>query len=920
MKKIIVLIFFFNFYFLFAQKGMEKKISITFENSSKIEVIKQIEKASNYQFYFIEDWFDDKTISGQFNNVTINMLLDEILKNTVINYYISLDNKVILTLNNLIYDSLPKSFSSNPNDDIINSEKTKPVFYNEKSQVDNTITETIRIGKESLNTRQKKYTLSGYVKNANNNEPIPDLALVVLNENVNAVTDINGFYSIKLSPGVNFIETKSLGIKGVKKKIIIYNNGTLNFNLREDSEILDEVVIEANQGRNIREAVTGVTQLNVEAIKSIPLVLGERDILKVATTMPGIKKAGEGSSGYNVRGGKEDQNLILLDNAVLYNPSHFFGIFSALNPFTSGDVNIYKGNIPAEYGGRLSSVFEINTKNGNTEKFSGEASLGPVTSNLSLELPVVKEKSSLIAGARGTYSDWILKSIDDESLKNSKASFFDIVTKYKHKINNKNNIEATGYYSKDAFSITSDSLYSYNNRLFSLKWDYNFSSKNYGSLIIANSEYKFNIEFDDDIDSDSDFDLGYKINETELKLKMKYLQSEKHKFDYGISSKVYVIDPGSIQPKGSESNVEKSKIPKERAIESAVFISDNYKISEKLLLNAGIRYSLYSSIGEASQKVYANGLPKNEGTVTDTLNFGKNEVIKTYGGPEFRASVRYAITHSFSIKGSYNSSFQYIHSLSNNTTVSPTDTWKLSDLNIEPQQATQYSLGFYKNLEENMYEFSIEGYYKIFKKILDYKVGAELLLNKNIETEVLQGEGKAYGVEFLIKKIKGKLNGWIGYSYSQSLIKLNSKFSEERINNGDYFPSNFDKPHDVSLITNYKLTKRYSFSANFTYQTGRPVTYPIGKYIFNGEERVLYSERNKFRIPDYYRFDIGLNIEGNHKIKKFAHSFWNISIYNVLGRNNPYSVFFVTENSKIKAYQSSIFSIPIPTITYNFKF
>lgn len=901
-----------------SQNETENKITINFNNSSKLKVVKQLEELSNYNFYFVEDWLDEKPISGQYNNASLSLILNDIFKNTVINYYILPNNKVILTLNSLIHDSLPDGFFGNLEKELTEYNETKPVFYNEETTLNNSAIETVRIGKESTNISKKEYTLTGYIKNSSTKEPIPNLALVVINKNRNAVTDIDGFYSIKLPPGVNYIETKALGIETVKKKVIIYNNGVLNFNLREDSELLDEVIIEANKERNIKEAITGVTQLKVEEIKSIPLVLGERDILKVATTMPGIKTAGEGSSGYNVRGGKEDQNLILLDNAVLYNPSHFFGIFSALNPFTSGDVNIYKGNVPAEYGGRLSSVFEINTKNGNTQNFSGEASIGPVTSNLTLEIPVVKDKSSLIIGGRGTYSDWILKNIDDESIKNSEASFFDIVAKYKHQINDDNSIEATGYYSKDGFSITSDSLYSYNNRLLSLKWDHNFNKKNSASVILANSEYKFNIEFDGAIDND--FNLGYKINETELKLKMKSLHSETHKFDYGLSSKLYVVEPGNMEPLGSESIVEKTNLPQEKALESAVFISDNFKINDKLLLNIGLRYSLYASLGEASQRVYKEGLPKNEGSVIDTLNFSKNEIIETYAGPEYRASARYFITPDFSVKGSYNSSYQYIHTLSNNTTVSPTDIWKLSDLNTEPQRASQYTLGLYKNFDGNLYELSLEGYYKKSKNILDYKVGAELLLNKNIETEVLQGEGKAYGVEFLIKKTKGKLNGWLGYSYSRSLVKLESEFSEEQVNNGEYFPSNYDKPHDVSLIANYKLTKRYSFSANFTYQTGRPITYPIGKFIYNGEPRVLYSDRNKFRIPDYYRFDIGFNIEGNHKIKKFAHSFWNISIYNVLGRNNPYSIYFVTENGKIKAYQSSIFSIPIPTITYNFKF
>lgn len=899
-----------------SQNQDEKKITIRFENENRVTIIERIEVLTNYRFYYIENWLDNTLLSGDYKNTGLSIILDDIFKNSVLNYYISKDNRIILTQNNFIVDSLPKGFFGITDVEIIDDQETEPILYREDVSINTT--KIIRIGKESENSKYNNYTLSGYVTNSVTGKPIANLVLVVQGTTLNALTDTKGFYTMQLPKGINIIETKALGILGSSKKVIVYNNGTLNLKLKESSELLDEIVVEADKDINIKEAISGITRIKIEEIKNIPLVLGERDILQVATTLPGISKTGEGSAGYNVRGGKEDQNLILLDNGVIYNPTHFFGVFSALNPFSTGDVSIYKGNTPAEYGGRLSSVFDINTKDGNDQKFSGEASIGPVTSNITLEIPIVKDKSSILVGGRGTYSGWILRSLDDESLKNSEASFFDVILKYNHKINENNNLKATGYFSRDAFSITSDSLFSYENRLMTLKWDHHFNKKNKLSVILANSQYKFDIEFDGKLDTN--FDLGYKVNETELKLKFNYLYSDRHKFNYGISSKLYNVSPGNIKPKGSVSIIETLKIPKERALESALFLSDDFEVNDKLLLNLGFRYSLFASLGKISQRTFAEGLPRNEGAVIDTLNFGKNEVVKIYGGPEFRASARYSLTPNLSVKAGFNTSYQYIHTLTTNTTVSPTDTWKLSDLNIKPQHGTQYTLGFFKNLEGNKYELSLEGFYKISKNILDYKVGADLLINESIETEVLQGEGKAYGVEFLIKKTKGRLNGWLGYTYSRSKIKFDSEFSEERINNGAFFPSNFDKPHDISLIANYKLTKRFSFSANFAYQTGRPITFPVGNFIFNGSEQVLFSNRNEFRIPDYYRFDIGFNIEGNHKIKKFAHSFWNISIYNVLGRNNPYSVFFVNKNGKIKAFQSSIFSIPIPTITYNFRF
>ena len=917
MKNLLLLFLFFSIsYTSFAQQNNEK-ISLQFENSSKIDVINQIEDLTDYHFYFIESWLDDALISGNYNNVPLNTILNDIFKDTVINFYISTDNEVVLTNNSLIYDQLPLNFIKD--EYAINDENDNlgPVFFKEDNLNKNEYLEIIKIGKENTNLSQENFTLTGYVRNKKTKEPLIDLVLAVRGKGINAVTNEDGYYTLKLPSGVNLVEFKSLAIEDVVKKIVIYNNGKANFDLNASAEtLLDEVVLKSQRDRNVAEVIAGITKIEIEEIRTIPLVLGERDLLKVATALPGISTAGEGASGYNVRGGKADQNLILIDEGIVYSPTHFFGIFSALNPYTVGSLEIYKGNIPVEFGGRLSSVFDIKTKKSNTEKFSGEAAIGPVTSNLMLEIPIVKEKSSLLVGARGTYSDWVLKSLDNESLKNSQASFYDFIIKYDHKINENNNIEATGYYSKDKFSITSDSLYSYSNQLATLKWSHTFNEKSKGNLILNNSQYQFNIGFD--ANADKNFDLNYKINETLLKLKMEYKINDKHKLNYGVSSKYYTLNPGSKEPLGENSIIVPIIIPKEQALESAIFISDDYKVNEKFSLNIGLRYSFYASLGEASQRIYEEGQPRNEGTLIETKNYNKNEAIKTYGGPELRTSARYFLTPDLSLKAGYSSTYQFIHTLSNNTTQSPLDTWKLSDVNIKPQQAHQFNFGIYKNLDN--YELSVETYYKNSKDILDYKVGADLLLNELVETEVFQGVGKSYGVELLVKKNKGNLNGWLAYSYSRSLIKLDSEFSEERVNNGEYFPSNYDKPHDISLVANYKMTKRFSFSFNFAYQTGRPVTYPVGTYTYLGNEYALYSNRNEFRIPDYYRLDLGLNIEGNHKTKKLAHSFWNISIYNVLGRNNPYSVFFVTENGQIKAYKSSIFSIPIPTITYNIKF
>jgi hypothetical protein len=917
MRNIIFALCLFIFPILASSQELKENITVDFKGVSLKTALENIETVSGYKFYFLSEWLDAQQdfVTGSFENKPVSDILDTILQKTELNFFIQ-GNKVILTRNSVIYDKLPDNFFA-PSARQNQPDTDKPVLYRQENlnQEPNTVA---LIGKEKQQTDKKLYTLTGYLKNIKTGEPVSNVAIRVQKKNISAVTDGQGFYKLQLPGGPNVLETDSFTYKKLVKKVIMYNDGLLDLKVDENINSLDEVVVNAQKKENLKSAITGVTTIDIEGMKNIPLVLGERDIFKVAASLPGIKTAGEGSAGYNVRGGKEDQNLVLLDNALLYNPAHFFGFFSAVNPFTTKEANIYKGSIPAEFGGRLSSVFDITTKTANTEKFAGEGGIGPITSNLSLGIPVVKGKSSLTVGGRATYSDWILRSLKSDELKNSQASFYDAIVKYSHTFNANNSIESTFYYSRDAFSITSDSLYKYSNRLASLKYDHSFNDKNKGSLILTNSEYKFNIDYQSG--NENAFDFGYKLNETQAMLKMKYLMSNKHKFGYGISSKLYDVSPGYLNPKEDGSLLVAKTIQKERGLESAAYISDNFKVSNKLLVDIGLRYSYFAALGKSTQRIYEAGLPLSGATVAETKTFANNEVIKGYGGFEPRVAARYFLGKDFSIKASYDKTYQYIHLLSNNTTQSPTDTWKLSDLNVAPQMAQQFSLGLYKNLQSDMYELSLEGYYKKSNNFLDYKVGAELLLNENIETELLQGKGKAYGVELLLKKTEGRLNGWIGYTYSRTFVKLDSKFENEKVNNGRYFAANFDKPHDISVVMNYKFTKRYSLSGNFVYQTGRPITYPIGSYTYNGAQYTLYSDRNAFRIPDYYRLDIGVNIEGNHKIKKLAHGFWNVSIYNVLGRNNPYSVYFVTDSGKIKAYKTSIFSVPVPTVTYNFKF
>ena len=917
-ERLMLVLFLLFFWTLRGQKDI--KLTLDIDAKPIIAVLNMIENQSEYRFYFPDSWLQDRIITKSYENILVEDVLRDLFENTKINYFISWDNRIILTQNNRIYGELPDGFLERNKTVVknrINDENlASPALYGREQGQNNSAIETIRIGKESALSNQTIFVLRGRVSNVTTGKPIPDATVVVKALRKGVVTDEDGSYQIELPSGKNVVEISSLGIASTRKRVIIYSDGKLDFDLEESFEELDEVIVQGDAVRNIEDTSTGNTIIDAEASKNIPLVLGERNVLKIATSLPGITTAGEGSAGFNVRGGKTDQNLILLDNAVLYNPSHFFGIFQAINPFSIKDLNIYKGSIPPSFGGRLSSVLEISSKDASSEKLKGEVSIGPVTGNAVIEIPVLKEKSGLLLGARGAYSDWVLNALKDEKLNDSQASFYDFIAKYNHQINEDNQISATAYASGDTFSITSDSLFNYTNRLFSIKYNRKLSEKSAASVILNNSRYAFNIDFNGSVNAN--FKQGFQITETELKAQFRYILNESHNFDYGFSGKLYEVNRGEISPRDVNDIIQPFAIPKEKALETALFVSDNYKLNNRLQLDLGLRYSFYSALGPSEQRVYQDNLPKSESTIDTTIGYDKNEFFQTYGGPELRVSSRYLLNDSLSLKASFNNNYQFIHTLTNNTTVSPVDSWKLSDSNVKPQQASQFSLGVYQNIGD--YEFSLEGFYKKQKNITDFKTGAQLELNANIETEILQGEGKSYGVELLLRKNRGKLNGWIGYTYSRSLFKLDSQFQEERVNNGEFFPSNFDKPHDLSLVLNYKLTRRFSFSGNFIYQTGRPVTFPVGNYEFDGNEFVLYSDRNQFRIPDYYRLDLSFNIEGNHKIKKFAHSFWSISVYNVLGRNNPYSVFFVTQEGEVKALQSSIFAIPIPSVTYNFKF
>jgi hypothetical protein len=912
--KSIILVFIALTTSLFSYAQNRDLITVSMHESPLISLIDSVEKKTPLRFYYIPSWIDTINVSVNFKDTPVNELVQKALSGTGIDFFLE-DNMIILAPGVTLTDQIDSAYFNPSRFASISSTRLLSDLPEEKTNEEdkNSVKE---IGKKGASSR-KEFTLSGYVREKRSGEPLAGAVVHIKGSNNAVVSDPFGFYSITLPMGENALSVEFVTMKSLSQRINLLNDGKLDFLMEESVTQLREVVVEADPDINISNVQMGISRIDVKSMKNIPKILGENDILKVVTTLPGVKTVGEGASGINVRGGHADQNLVILNEATIYNSSHFLGFFSVFNPDAIRSFELYKSGIPVQHGGRLSSTFDLQMRDGNRKNFSGQGGLGPITSHLTLEVPIIKDRTSLMVGGRTTYSNWVLRTIPESEIKNSSATFYDYFARITHSINDKNTLFFSLYNSNDKFNLSSDTVFSYSNKLSSFQWRHVFNPNLDAILSVTHSSYDYKINYET-IPAAS-FIMGFSVKDSNAKLEFNQTRG-RHKLTYGLQSKLYDLSPGFID-KGSDSSLVKTKqVDHEKGVESALFIADNVDITSDLSLYYGIRYSLFTVLGPKSVNVYASGISKSDDTVQDTLQYSENEVVKNYHGPEYRVSLRYRLNEEAAIKASYNRTRQYIHMLSNTVSVSPTDTWKLSDPNVLPQMADHVSLGFYQNAGKNVYEFSTEIYYKWLHNILDYKTGATLLVNQKIDQQILQGDGKAYGIEFLLRKKSGKLTGWLGYSYSRTLIRLNSPIRSERINSGEYFPASYDKPHDVNFITNYKITRRYSFSFNFVYSTGRPITYPITAYRFGNTYRINYSERNAYRVPDYIRVDLGFNIEGNHKIKKLAHSYWSISIYNLLGRKNPYSVYFKIEDEKIKAYKLSIFGVPIPTITYHFKF
>ncbi len=899
--------------------GQQKELIADNFTAIKFEqFVIQVESKTSFRFFYKPLLLDTVVVNLRVENQSIADVLTQIFIGTDFHFVIDQSNYIFITKGREIAGSLPDDFFG------ISSQGNKTIStfdisdYEKKEKKRNQIENKLYNIGARTNNLQGTATVAGFVRSTLSGEPIIGAAVFIENPMIGVATDAYGYYSISLQKGRHELKIKSVGMKTGQRQIMLYGDGKLDIDIDEDVTPLKEVIVEADRDVRVTSMQMGVEKLDIKTMKQMPSALGEVDVLKVMLSLPGVQTVGEGANGINVRGGATNQNLILFNDATIYNPSHLFGFFSTFNPDVLKSVELYKSGINADYGGRLSSVLDVKSREGNLKKFSGSGGISPITGRLTLEGPIIKERTSFIVGFRSTYSDWLLKQVNSKEFENSTASFYDINGNISHKINDKNNLYASFYLSKDRFKLNSDTAYSYSDRNASLKWRHNFSNKLFGVFTAGFSKYNYDILSDKN--PVNAFTLDFAVKQLNAKADFNYFVSPKSTISAGISTTHYTLWPGNQQPNGEQSIVAQDKLEQEQGLESAIYVGENYDVNPRLSLYIGARYSLYQYLGPKKVYTYADNLPLEERNTIDSVQYKQGEVITTYYGLEPRFSLRYSLHKNSSLKFSYNRMRQYIQMLSNTTAVAPTDIWKLSDPYIQPQIGDQISLGYYKNIGRKQLETSAEVYYKLTQNALDFKGGAKLLLNHQIETDIVNANGKAYGIELMLKKPYGKLNGWITYTYSRSLLQTRNTYSSEIINRGEYYPSNYDKPHSANFIGNYKFNRRVNFSLNMNYSTGRPLTIPLAQYELSGSKRVYYSDRNKYRIPDYFRMDISLNFEGNHKIKKLAHSSWTFAIYNLTGRNNAYSVFFVSKDGKIEGYKLSIFAEPIPTITYNFRF
>ena len=764
---------------------------------------------------------------------------------------------------------------------------------------------------------QQRLRLSVVVRDGVTKKPIPGASLFIAETKAGAQADSLGVISINHPPGVLTMYVSAVGYFRGRETVVLDFNKRVEYLLQPRSTDLEEVDVRATRkDKNIKDVQMGQIQISMPELKRMPVVLGEPDILKALTLQAGVTTAGEGAGGFNVRGGRSDQNLVLVDGAPLFNTSHLLGFYTNINPDMVQDVSLNKGAFSAQYGGRVSSLLLMSTRNGNKDGWRVSGGVSPVSVRVAVDGPITK-KLTLLAGGRIAFPNYLLQLFPTASVKNSRAFFFDGNLKLTYTPDERNTISLSAYRSQDNFRFPGDTLYGWHSSVLTGRWSYLIRPNMQVNLAALYSGYYLNV---DGVAPNLGFRFTSHVEQREGKADLFYTINKKYKIQVGTNAILYGIQTGAIQPTGDQSSINPKQINPEKGRELGAYINTEWELTPSITLMAGLRYSAFALLGPQTVYGYAENVPVSPETVTDSVRYQSGQIAQTYGGFEPRLALRVQLAKNTSIKASAGRTRQYLNLISNTTAITPLDFWKLSDRYLPPQIADQVSLGLFQNFRDNAIEVSVEGYYKRLQHQIEYRYGANLILNPKLETALLQAAGKAYGIEFGLAKNNGRLTGQLNYTYARSLIAVQTQFDALRINGGDYYPSYIDRPHTFNVQARWSMSHNWSFSSNFVYYTGVPATYPDGQYTYNGEPVQDYSRRNADRIPDYHRLDVAFSKDTRFNKAQKRYGIWTLGLYNVYAHKNPYSIYFTRFNQRTESYRLSVFGTVIPSIAYNFYF
>jgi hypothetical protein len=891
--------------------------SCHFSNATFPEFCDFIFRETGVKVYYQDSWIDSLTVSLDADQISVKDAVETSLKNTGLQVSEWNGGLVILPGEKLL-SRLP-DFKTGKEQENITGKEGESLTQSEARYLTGRkadVTQTIRIGKNGKTGTKGTVTIRGRITEQQTGEPVIGATMYIEELKSGTSTDQDGFLSMVIKPGTYTAVFAYVGLERKKYQLEVLSEGDFNIEMQNTVIQMKEVVVVGDRQMNIRFTDPGLEKISAKNIKEIPTMMGERDILKISEMLPGIVTVGEGSSGLNVRGGNYDQNAFFINKIPIYNTSHLFGFFPAFNADIIKDFSIYKGHIPAQYGGRLSSVFNIIARQGNRKRFSLRGGVSPFAATLLVEGPVKKDVSSFMVSGRYLYSDWILQQIDDPVIRTSKAGFSDFSASWNYDFK-KSQLFVFGYYSHDEFQLSDLSRYKYDNAGASVSFSHNFSTAVRGEFVLAGAQYAFSTI--DEQEEVSAFRQEYKIGDYRFSADFTHELTAKNTLEYGAGLTFYKLDRGTVEPYGINSLRLPVSLGQEQGIESAIYISDAYEILPWLNLNAGFRLTLFNPMGPQTVYTYQEGLPMDPRFVEDSLNFASGEAIKWYLEPDFRIALNIRTDADGTVKLAFNQMHQNLFMMNNTIAISPNAQWILADYHLSPAKSNQFSAGMFRNFPLSGWETSLEAYYKTTIDYPEFIDGADFLNNPHVETTVLPGNQKAYGIEFLLRRNNRKLEGWLAYTWSRSIVQVNGDQPWDQINEGEAYPANYDIPHVINTVVNYHFNRRVTASGILTYQTGRPVTYPVSVYYINGIPFLDYSDRNEYRIPDYFRVDLSLTIEGSLRKKKLLHHSLIFSVYNLTGRDNPYSVYYKVENGKIKSYQYSVIGVPIFTATWLFK-